>query len=79
MKQKWSNYGRCRHPIQWYQMALNEYLRVNNPKKLKFNPTVIEVNEKHVVFGMEKHYGRLLIETEIIDDFYKEELKTKKK
>lgn len=41
-----------------------EFLTENFPEKLKFNPTIIEYNDKIVKFGMEKHYGILNLSAE---------------
>ena len=39
----------------------NEYLKANNPEKLKFNPTVIKIQNDQLTFGMGKHYGSLVM------------------
>lgn len=41
-----------------------EFLTENFPEKLKFNPTIIDYNDKTVKFGMKKHYGILNLSAE---------------
>jgi hypothetical protein len=68
----WSKYGEWRHPNEWWQIQLVEYMKVTDPEKLKFNPKIIEVNENKIVFGMKKHYGHLHLSKKLIMDTLKE-------
>ena len=38
-----TRYGKHNQPKEWYQRKLVEYLKANNPEKLKFNPRVIKI------------------------------------
>jgi len=44
-----------------WQSKLIEYITKTQPEKLKFNPTIIEVKDDEIIFGMEKHMGRLIL------------------
>ena len=68
-------YGKHKQPIEWYQSKLVEYIKANNPEKLKFNPTVIKIQNDQLTFGMEKHYGRLVVSLKTIDDFHTDQMK----
>jgi hypothetical protein len=46
---------------QVWQSKLIEYITNTQPEKLKFNPTIIEVRNNDIIFGMEKHMGRLVL------------------
>ena len=70
-----TRYGKHNQPKEWYQRKLVEYLKANNPEKLKFNPRVIKIQNEELIFGMEKHYGRLVISLKTIDDFYTKQMK----
>mgnify|MGYP003646389791 FL=1 len=70
-----TKYGKHNQPIEWYQIKLVEYLKVNNPDKVKFNPTVIKIQNDQLTFGMEKHYGGLVMNLKTIDDFHTERMK----
>ena len=70
-----TKYGKHNQPIEWYQRKLVEYLKVTNPDKVKFNPTVIKIQNDQLTFGMEKHYGRLVMNLKTIDDFHTERMK----
>ena len=74
MKQE-NKYGKHNQTMEWYQRKLFEYIKANNPEKLKFNPTVIKIQNDQLTFGMEKHYGRLLMSLKTIDDFHTEQMK----
>ena len=50
---KWSSYGRWRHPIMWWQCMLDAYLRVKAPELLTFNPKVLEVKEDMIKFAVD--------------------------
>lgn len=45
--------------IKKYQRLLIKYFQKNHPKKLRYQPKVIEAREGYVVFGMMKHIGLL--------------------
>jgi hypothetical protein len=47
--------------IEEYQVKLINYLKKTDPDKLKFNPQVIDIKEDYIIFGMNKHIGRLTI------------------
>ena len=34
-----------------------KWMEIYHPEKMKFNPTIIEVRNKEIIFGMRKHYG----------------------
>lgn len=68
-------YGKYNQPLEWYQRKLVEYIKANNPEKLKFIPTVIKIQNDQLTFGMEKHYGKLVISLKTIDDFHTEQMK----
>ncbi len=44
-----------------WQSKLIEYITKTQPEKLKFNPTIIEVKDNQIIFGMEKHMGRFVL------------------
>lgn len=62
----WSKYGEWRHPKEWWQIKLTEWLKIKHPDKMKYDPKVDGVTEAHVTFGMKKHYGVLLVSKETI-------------
>ena len=70
-----TRYGKHNQPKEWYQIKLVEYLKANNPEKLKFNPTVVKIQNNQLTFGMEKHYGGLVMSLKTIDDFHTEQMK----
>ena len=70
-----TRYGKHNQPKEWYQRKLVEYLKVNNPEKLKFNPIVIKIHNDQLAFGMEKHHGKLVMSLKTIDDFHTEHMK----
>lgn len=70
-----TRYGKHNQPKEWYQKKLVEYLKANNPEKLNFNPIVIKIQNEQLFFGMEKHYGRLVMNLKTIDDFHTEQMK----
>ena len=68
-------YGKYNQPLEWYQRKLIEFIKEKNPDKLKFNPTVIKIQNDQLIFGMKKHYGRLVMSLKTIDDFHTEHMK----
>lgn len=62
----WSKYGEWRHPKEWWQIKLIEWMNIKHPDKLKNNPKVIEVSESEIIFGMSHHHGRLHLNKETI-------------
>lgn len=70
-----TKYGKHNQPLQWYQKKLIEYLKTNNPDKLKFNPKILEIKNEQIIFGMEKHHGRLTISLKTLDDYHTEKMK----
>ena len=50
------------YPKRYWQRKLINYIKIVEPEKLKYNPTLIEVKNNKVYFGMKKHYGRLVID-----------------
>lgn len=57
----WSEYGKCRHPKEWWQNKLIQWMESVHKDKLKWNPKIVEVRETDIVFDMEKHHGILII------------------
>ncbi len=51
------------------ELKFKEWISLTQPEKLKFNPTFIEVKDNCVVYGLNKHMGRISIS---IDKFYSE-------
>ena len=70
-----NKYGKHNQPMEWYQSKLVEYIKKNNPEKVKFNPTVIKIQNDQLTFGMEKHYGRLVMSLKTLDDFHTDQMK----
>lgn len=54
------------YSIEKYQELLEKYFMATDPRKLSFNPTVIEIRKDEIVFGMSKHYGRLITDKNIL-------------
>ena len=69
MKKDWSKYGAWRHPKEWYQTKLVNFLKINFPDKIKFNPSVIKITDYKVYFGMQKHFGTLVISKKSLENF----------
>jgi hypothetical protein len=44
-----------------------KWMKLYHPNKIQFNPTVIEIKEGKIIFGMYKHVGRLSISIEKIN------------
>ena len=44
----------------------HKWMKLYHPDKIQFNPTVIEIKEGKIIFGMYKHMGRLSISIEKI-------------
>lgn len=57
----WTEYGKWRHPNMWWQQKLILWMKSEHEDKLHLNPKIIEVRETDIIFGMEKHYGRLVL------------------
>jgi hypothetical protein len=57
----WSEYGKWRHPKEWWQNKLIHWMESVRKDKLKWNPKVVEVRETDILFGMEKHQGIFVI------------------
>jgi len=51
-------------PTEKWQRLLIRYIVRESPEKIKFNPRLIEVHSDKIIFGMEKHYGRLVLGVE---------------
>lgn len=47
------------YDIKLYEIVESRYIDIQ-----KFKPKIIEINDKFLVFGMFKHYGRLNISLE---------------
>lgn len=62
----WSKYGQWRHPELWWKIQFEYWMSLKHPDKLKFNPKIIELNQDHLVFGMQKHMGRFLVSKRVI-------------
>jgi hypothetical protein len=45
----------------------HEWMKLYHPDKIQFNPTVIEIKEGKIIFGMYKHMGRLSFSIEKIN------------
>ena len=69
MKKDWSKYGARRHTKEWYQIKLVDFLKINFPDKIKFNPSVIKITDDKVYFGMQKHFGTLVISKKSLENF----------
>ena len=50
---KWTSYGKWRHPILWWESYLYQYLEVTNSELIKLKPKVIEVKEYEIVFTVD--------------------------
>lgn len=62
MRNGWWRYGKWMHPKEWWEGKLNRWLKelpMEYPKA-----KVIEVRKTDIVFGMAKHYGRLIVSKE---------------
>jgi hypothetical protein len=42
----------------------HKWMKFYHPNKIQFNPTVIEIKEDRIIFGMNKHMGSLSISIE---------------
>jgi hypothetical protein len=42
----------------------HKWMKLFHPDKIQFNPTVIEIKEGCIIFGMYKHMGRFSVNTE---------------
>jgi hypothetical protein len=62
----WSNYGKWLHPKAWWEGKLIRWIETEHPDKKEYNPKVIEVRENEIVFGMSKHFGRLIVSKETL-------------
>lgn len=56
--------------IQKYQRLLIQYFKKSHPEKLRLNPRVLEVTKTHVKFGMQKHFGILLIHKITLESYF---------
>ena len=45
----------------------HKWMKLYHPNKIQFNPTVIEIKEGCIIFGMYKHMGILSISIEKIN------------
>lgn len=45
----------------------HKWMKLYHPNKIQFNPTVIEIKEGYIIFGMNKHMGILSISIEKIN------------
>jgi len=52
-------------PKDYVQKLLLNYIINTQPNKLRFNPTIIEYSDTKILFGMQKHYGRLSLSVDI--------------
>ena len=55
----------------------NEWMEIYHPNKIMFNPTIIEITDQHVVFGMAKHYAQLRVSIQLIEIQLKEHYEKK--
>lgn len=39
----------------------HKWMKLYHPDKIQFNPTVIEIKDGKIIFGMYKHMGRLYV------------------
>jgi hypothetical protein len=62
----WSKYGEWRHTKEWWQIKLLEYIKIKHTDKLDLNPKIISVEDTHIWFGMQKHYGHLKLDKKTI-------------
>ena len=69
MKKDRSKYVDQRHSKECYEIKLVEFLKINFPDKIKFNPKIIKITNDKIYFGMQKHYGRLIISKKSLGNF----------
>lgn len=53
-------------PKEVVQDLLKRFFLNTQPRKLKFNPTVIKYSDTRISFGMRKHYGVLSLSAELL-------------
>ncbi|MFN5422513.1 MAG: hypothetical protein ACK5AO_04535 [bacterium] len=62
----WSAYGQWRHPENWWKTQFDKWIALKHPDKLMYNPQIIEITLDDIVFGMNKHMGRLHVSKKTI-------------
>lgn len=67
----WEKYGKWRHPKEWWQIKLLEYMKIKHPDKVNLNPKIISVEDTHIWFGMQKHYGHFKLDKTTITETIK--------
>ena len=60
---------------EWYLKKLTEYLELHNPDKPKFNPVIIEINDKRMIFGIQNYPASYSIHLKTLDDFHTQKMK----
>ena len=45
----------------------HKWMKLYHPNKIQFNPTIIEIKEGRILFGMYKHMGSLSVSIEKIN------------
>lgn len=45
----------------------HKWMKLYHPNKIQFNPTVIEIKEGCIIFGMNRHMGRLYVKIKSIE------------
>ena len=63
----WSNYGKWRHPIQYHQIKLDYYFKVNYPDQVKLNPTVIHVEDGYIHYRMMNQRDQIRMSIILLD------------
>ena len=69
MKKDKSKYIVLKYSKEWYQIKLVEFLKINFPEKIKFNPMVIKITDDKVHFGMQKDEGTLVFSKKTLENF----------
>ena len=58
---KWSNYGKWRHPEKWWSIQLIEYFKKMEIDINIYNPKLIKIDKEDIYFETEKCDEILLI------------------
>ena len=68
-------YGIHNRTSEWYLKKLTEYLKLHNPDKQMFNLVIIEINDKRIIFGIQRYPASYSINLKTLDDFHTEKMK----
>ncbi len=59
------------NPNTYWESNLKDYIILNHPNQLHYNPTLLEVTKDNISFGMKKHIGVLILsKKKIIESLY---------